>query len=77
MIPEYIEKYDGQTRITSTYKYIKKVNDRLLLYENTKTGCKECFDVRELIEIKNKKEKKLPKYEWDKTMYKQDGEEII
>lgn len=76
-IPEYIQTYDVQTHITSTYKYVKKVNDRLLLYENIKTGCKQCFDLRDMTKRESKTIKKLPKYEWDKTIYKQDGEEIV
>ena len=69
MIPKYIETYDIQTHLTSTHKFIKRVNDRLLLYENIKTGCKQCFDIRDIAEIKSQKVKKLTKYEWNDTMY--------
>ena len=62
-ILKYIKQIEPYTHILIKYQFIKRINDRLLLYENTKTGCKQCFDIREIIQIKNVKEKKLPKYE--------------
>jgi hypothetical protein len=68
-IPKYIKQIEPYTHILIKYQFIKRVNDRLLLYENIKTGCKECFDIRELIKMKSSKIKKLTKYEWLETMY--------
>lgn len=40
-----------------TYKYLKKVNDRLYLYEEEKYGWKECFLITDLIQMEDMKEK--------------------
>ncbi len=60
-IPEIVEIEDIKINKIMTFKFIKKINN-LLLYENTKTGCKQCFDIKDFIELENKKRYKL-KYE--------------
>lgn len=64
-IPKYIKQEDSLTKIINIYRYVSRPNERLLLYENIKTGCKQCFDVREVIRLKNKRLKKLTKYEYE------------
>lgn len=39
-ISEYIEIYDNAIHKTTTYKFVKRVNNTQFLYENVKTGCK-------------------------------------
>lgn len=36
-----------------TYRLIKKVNDRMYLYEEEKVGWKECFLITDLIQIQS------------------------
>lgn len=60
-IPEILEIEDERIHKTITFKFIRQVNN-LLLYENIKTGCKQCFDIKDFTKLADKKRYKL-KYE--------------
>ena len=62
-IPEILEIEDERIHKTMTFRFIKQVNENLLLYENENTKCKECFDIRDFIKLEDKKRYKL-KYEY-------------
>ena len=34
-----------------TYQFVRKINDRLYMYEEEKNGWKECFHIMDLIKI--------------------------
>lgn len=60
-IPKTLKIEDEIIHKTMTFKFIRQINN-LLLYENIKTGCKQCFDIKDFIELENRKRYKL-KYE--------------
>ena len=59
-IPKYIKIKDRVGIMT--FERISKINDYMYLYENVKTGCKQCFDIRDFIKHRNRKKYKT-KYE--------------
>ena len=69
-IPEFIEIEDIKIHRTITYRFVKRVNATNFLYESVKTGCKQCFNVRDFMQIKNEKQQ-TPKYERNKEFYKE------
>ncbi len=54
-IPEYIEIEDGKIHKIMTYRFVKRVSNTNFLYENVKTGCKQCFDVRDILELRKER----------------------
>lgn len=50
-IPKTLKIYDNHIAKTMTMQFVAKINDVLFMYENIKTGCKQCFGVHELKEI--------------------------
>ena len=62
-ISEILEIEDERIHKTMTFKFVKQVNENLLLYENEKTGCKQCFDIKDFVKLEDKKRYKL-KYEY-------------
>ena len=60
-IPEILKIEDETIHKTMTFKFIRQINN-LLLYENIKTGCKQCFDLKDFIKLKDQKRNKT-KYE--------------
>ena len=59
-IPKYIKIKDRVGIMT--FERISKINNYMYLYENVKTGCKQCFDIRDFIKRRNRKKYKT-KYE--------------
>lgn len=70
-IPEYLEIFDIHIAKTITFKFVKRVNEKLFLFENTKTGCKQCFSINDFVEIKNER-LRTTKYERRKEIYKEE-----
>ncbi len=54
-ISEYIEIYDSVIQKTATYKFVARVNNTQFLYENVKTGCKQCFSLYDLVSMRNER----------------------
>ena len=54
-ISEYIEIYDNAIHKTATYKFVARVNNTQFLYENVKTGCKQCFSLYDLVSVRNER----------------------
>lgn len=69
-ISEYIEIYDSVIQKTATYKFVKRVNNTQFLYENVKTGCKQCFSLYDLVSMRNERIS-ISKYERRKEIYKE------
>ena len=69
-ISEYIEIYDNAIHKTTTYKFVKIVNNTQFLYENVKTGCKQCFSIYDLVSVRNER-LSTSKYERRKEIYKE------
>lgn len=52
-------------------EYIEiRVNNTQFLYENVKTGCKQCFSIYDLVSVRNER-LSTSKYERRKEIYKE------
>lgn len=57
-IPKIVKVRDTKLANLVEYKFIEKLRNGLLLYENTKTGCKQCFRLHDFAKSKKGYQKK-------------------
>ena len=70
-IPEYINEYDDKINKTMRYKFIGRANNSNFLYENVKTGCKRCFNVRDIANMEDGEKLRTSKYERRDQFFKE------
>ncbi len=54
-IPKILEIEDNKIEKTMIYKLVATTKNGLLVYENTRTGCKVCYNVRDFAKAKSER----------------------